>query len=231
MRIGHVENRCHALAFRQQSCSHIYMLHEPSAMKALASALLAVLAFAQTACTHIQYRNARVLADNSEYSLAIFLRPRGVTELSPDGRTVHVRNTPEARRALLDFESFSRTYLEVIENNIINADATRRSDGRTGPYRRKWIILDQQGIVREIREDSRPVPQDFARYEPEHPDANSEGYVIYPDVDIISEMNDMVEANHQRNIAMELLRRFDPDLVVPERPISAPQLLEQRIPH
>ena len=102
-----------------------------------------------------------------------------------------------------------RTHLNVISMNLANAKTTRTVDG--GPYRRKEVVfketevetpfskamnaaLDQEvkGVrVESIRNDSRPLKQ---VYEPGHPDADEEGYVSYPDINVVEEMTNMLQA-------------------------------------
>ncbi len=100
-----------------------------------------------------------------------------------------------------------RTRMNLISSNIANANATRTPEG--GPYKRKdpvFSAVSAQGPfeaafgqardvkkveVAAIREDQSP-PRIL--YDPTHPDANSEGYVAMPNVNVIGEMADMVTA-------------------------------------
>jgi flagellar basal-body rod protein FlgC len=102
-----------------------------------------------------------------------------------------------------------RTHLNVISMNLANAKTTRTVGG--GPYRRKEVIfketevdspfskamneaLDQEvkGVrVESIQNDRRPLKQ---VYEPGHPDADAEGYVRYPDINVVEEMTNMLQA-------------------------------------
>lgn len=102
-----------------------------------------------------------------------------------------------------------RDYMNVISMNMANAQTTRTSDG--GPYRRKSVSFesspvlspfdsamqnemnrDLQGVaVRGIVNDSRPFRY---VYDPGHPDANLQGYVAYPDINVVEEMTNMVNA-------------------------------------
>ncbi|HOO32254.1 MAG TPA: flagellar basal body rod protein FlgC [Thermotogota bacterium] len=103
----------------------------------------------------------------------------------------------------------NRLRLDVIADNIANAETTRTDEG--GPYRRKTVafseILKQQmsfageiepstasfgGVeVSEIVEDQRPFKM---VYDPAHPDANEEGYVQMPNVNVLREMVDLINA-------------------------------------
>jgi flagellar basal-body rod protein FlgC len=89
--------------------------------------------------------------------------------------------------------------MRVISENIANADSTAQRPG-TDPYRRKIPTfrsemdraLEAQTITMgRIRQD----PTDFrTKYEPGHPSADTNGYVKYPNVNSLVEMNDMREA-------------------------------------
>lgn len=109
-----------------------------------------------------------------------------------------------------------RLRMDVISENIANKDTTRTEAG--GPYRRKTVVFTavndfkemlaanlqdnngKKGVeVTEIIED----PSDFKLvYDPDHPDANEEGYVEMPNVDTLKETIDMMEAYraYQANI-------------------------------
>jgi len=105
-----------------------------------------------------------------------------------------------------------RRRLDAIADNIANAETTRTQEG--GPYRRKHVVFEeiasraavsrppiagsseseagQQGVmVSEITEDPRPP---HLAYHPGHPDADANGYVAMPNVNIVEEMVDMISA-------------------------------------
>lgn len=102
-----------------------------------------------------------------------------------------------------------RLRMDVISNNIANANTTRTAEG--GPYRRQMVvfepragqasfgqILSQQmdtgvGVrVTGIEKDNAPPK---LMYDPNHPDANKDGYVEMPNISIVSEMVDMITAS------------------------------------
>ena len=75
-----------------------------------------------------------------------------------------------------------RMQQHVIASNIANALTTRVPDG--GPYQRQYLICKDQ--VCNIQYDtSAPI----MKYEPQHPDANENGYVAYPNIDVQEEMD------------------------------------------
>lgn len=103
--------------------------------------------------------------------------------------------------------------LDVISENITNQNTTR-TEGGNGPYRRKMVVLQAQdsqtsfqqalaqargeqpaqgGVqVAQIVED----PSDFKLvYDPTNPDANAEGYVEMPNVDLVKEIADAMAAS------------------------------------
>lgn len=107
-----------------------------------------------------------------------------------------------------------RTRMDVIASNIANAETTRGKyiDGKWQPYTRKLVVVEpnsgnsfnnilndsMQNIstvsgvkVSSIIEDTSPYKKE---YDPSHPDADEEGYVYYPNVDILTEMVDMTSA-------------------------------------
>ncbi len=105
--------------------------------------------------------------------------------------------------------STDRTNLNVIAMNIANAKTTRTVDG--GPYQRKTIVQEavdidnhfgvhmESALDRELKgvrvagitNDNRPLK---AVYEPGHPDADKFGYVMYPDINVVEEMANMMTA-------------------------------------
>jgi flagellar basal-body rod protein FlgC len=113
-----------------------------------------------------------------------------------------------------------RARLEVATSNIANADSTRGADGQ--PYRRRDVVLaaepqdsfaaalgraDAVGVqVKGIVEDQTPFR---VRYEPSHPDADEQGFVAMPNVDVPEEMVNMLGAAraYQANLtAIGLIR-------------------------
>jgi flagellar basal-body rod protein FlgC len=106
-----------------------------------------------------------------------------------------------------------RLRMDVISSNIANADTTRAKlvNGKWTPYQRKIITLEPksspqfsqvfnsamknatgEGVkVTQITED--PSPMKLV-YNPTHPDADENGFVSMPNVDILKEMVDMVSA-------------------------------------
>lgn len=111
--------------------------------------------------------------------------------------------------------------LDVISENVTNINTTRTEEG--GPYRRKVVVFqaedgrntfraamaraqfNRRGLVRnagfettggvrvvDIGEDT----SDFKlRYDPTDPDANEEGYVELPNVDLVKEITDAMAAS------------------------------------
>lgn len=114
--------------------------------------------------------------------------------------------------AALDAE---RTRLEVIAQNIANANTTRGVDGKA--YQRQQVVFqsvlqraqDQNGgtptlsapQVSQVTKDNRPGPSVF---QPGHPDADANGMVRLPNVNIFQEMADMIVASrtYEANLAV-----------------------------
>ncbi len=96
-----------------------------------------------------------------------------------------------------------RVRLQAVSSNLANARTTRTEDG--GPYQRRMPVFESKTIdpfgdalAQELAtvEVSGVEVSDSVRlvHDPGHPDANEEGYVEYPDIDILSEMVDMMTA-------------------------------------
>jgi flagellar basal-body rod protein FlgC len=101
-----------------------------------------------------------------------------------------------------------RVRMEVISSNLANLQTTKTSKG--GPYRRRVVqfesapvtndfasIMDQQRKLYEVR--VKGVKEDNREpnwiYDPAHPDANEEGYVGMPNINMVEEMVNMMSAS------------------------------------
>ena len=94
--------------------------------------------------------------------------------------------------------SAERLRLDVISSNIANSRTTRTEEG--GAYRRKTAVfaenydnkLGMLGVKTvAIEEDQSSLNKE---YDPTHVDAGEDGYVEYPNVDILVEMSDLISA-------------------------------------
>ena len=116
--------------------------------------------------------------------------------------------------------SAERTRMEVVANNISNANSTQTPEG--GPFRRKEVVfasavqnafgvfkgnVDELSGVRVvgIQSDSSELP---VIYRPGHPEANQEGYVTMPNVSLPEEMVDLVTASRSYEANLRALKTF-----------------------
>lgn len=117
-----------------------------------------------------------------------------------------------------------RLRLDTISNNVANAETTKTEGG--GAYQRKDVVftaankvpflanlmmtkrsigekaLNLQGVkVAQIKTDTSPGE---TVYEPTHPDADENGYVTYPNVNLVIEMTNMLSAtrSYEANLSM-----------------------------
>jgi flagellar basal-body rod protein FlgC len=124
---------------------------------------------------------------------------------------LHVIPSLESSSAALDAEA---TRLQIISQNIANANTTRGPDGH--PYQRQQVVFESvlqaaRGAdggpaviaprVASIQKDLRPGP---SIYQPGHPDADATGMVQLPNVNIYEEMADMIVASrtYEANLAV-----------------------------
>lgn len=93
-----------------------------------------------------------------------------------------------------------RLWMDVIAENLANANTTRGADGK--PYARKQVVLSEipgsfesalQGVqVTGVVDDPTPGRR---VYDPGHPDADKQGYVTLPNVTPVTEMVDLISSS------------------------------------
>jgi flagellar basal-body rod protein FlgC len=112
----------------------------------------------------------------------------------------------------------NRKRIEAISSNIANAQTTRTAEG--GPYRRKEVVFGSEPardnfadiLEGEIDAQAQKVhatevvstnEPPILKYDPTHPDANAEGYVAMPNINVMKEMADMISAQraYEANIS------------------------------
>ena len=101
-----------------------------------------------------------------------------------------------------------RTRMDTIAGNVANINTTRNEKGEAIPYRRR-IAMFQAGTpdgkpgvhVSKIGQDPSPFQ---LRYEPGNRDADKNGYVKYPNIDLSIEYVNMLEASraYEANVTM-----------------------------
>lgn len=103
----------------------------------------------------------------------------------------------------------NRLRMDVIADNIANADSILGADGQYAPYQRRFAVFapgdpstgSAQGVhVQGIGLDDAPLQM---RFEPDSPWANKDGYVGYPNVSIVIEQMNAMEAarSYEANIS------------------------------
>lgn len=101
--------------------------------------------------------------------------------------------------------------LRVIAQNIANANSLPQELGQQ-PYRRQVItfknVLDRSLGLKTVRTGSiRPDKSDFGKlYEPSHPAADADGYVLTPNVNTLIEMTDMREAQRSYEANLSVIK-------------------------
>ncbi len=103
------------------------------------------------------------------------------------------------------------TRIRVISENIANANSLPRSPGEE-PYRRKIItfrsVLDRRAGIETVKVDKilRDQTKFTNRYDPSHPAADANGYVLVPNVTTMIEMMDMREAQRSYEANLSVIR-------------------------
>lgn len=105
--------------------------------------------------------------------------------------------------------SAQRLRMDIISQNIANVNTTRDKNGEA--YRRKAVVFSEKDatpfqevfmktagvagngvkVTRIVEDDKTPLRK---VYDPNHPDADEQGYVSYPNINIVQEMTDLIDA-------------------------------------
>jgi flagellar basal-body rod protein FlgC len=92
--------------------------------------------------------------------------------------------------------------MDVISSNLANAETTKTAQG--GPYRREMVVFEPRAVngshgVGPSGVDVAAIVQDQSApnrvYQPNSPQADNQGFVAYPNVDLTTEMVDLMAAN------------------------------------
>ncbi len=111
-----------------------------------------------------------------------------------------------------------RLRMNTISSNIANINTTRTPEG--GPYRRKDVVFEAMPDARNFGEIVTGNPDEslqrvqvsdvavdrrapLMKYEPDNPDANQDGYVAYPNINLMEEMANMIQAtrSYEANVS------------------------------
>lgn len=101
--------------------------------------------------------------------------------------------------------------LNTIASNVANATSTKSTDG--GPYKRKDVqfrsfMYDESSVgvdITRVVEDQRPPRMVF---DPAHPDADANGYVSYPNINVIEEMVNLMAASRAYEANLTLMSTY-----------------------
>ncbi|MFN8634016.1 MAG: flagellar basal body rod protein FlgC [Chloroflexota bacterium] len=117
-----------------------------------------------------------------------------------------------------------RLRMDVISSNLANSESTSTPEG--GPYKRERVVFApiMRDTMSKLSEGSGPIARGATAggvevrkivqdddenalrmvYDPTHPDANADGFVAYPNIDMVTEMTDMLSAtrSYEANITI-----------------------------
>lgn len=111
-----------------------------------------------------------------------------------------------------------RLRIDTIAGNIAQAHTTQNEHGEHEPFQRRIAVLEAErpvsssgavGVRAEVEVDAQTPPRRV--FEPGHPHADKEGYVSYPNVNVITEFVNAMEASraYEANIsAMQITREM-----------------------
>jgi flagellar basal-body rod protein FlgC len=142
-----------------------------------------------------------------------FLRHRGIKmETDSNGLLrIYVHGTPETIPAVVKFLDLMKTRLSVIAGNLANANTTGPANGKVNPYRRKDFSIDKDGNASIVSDERDPRKI----YIPDHPNADQNGYVLFPNISVGMEIMNLGDALQEYNLAEGLLERCLPGNYIP----------------
>ena len=122
--------------------------------------------------------------------------------------------TPSSFFASMDASSSGlaaeRLRMEVIANNVANANTTKGPNGE--PFRRQEVVFETDvnhpsGGVRvvDVRGDDAPFPK---IYKPGHPHADAAGFVMMPNIAVSNEMVDLMVASRAYEANLNAIKTF-----------------------
>lgn len=100
--------------------------------------------------------------------------------------------------------------LNVVASNMANADSAISADGT--PYRAKQVVFQavplgrggaSQGVKVNGIVDDPSAPR--LVYDPKHPLADKQGYVMYPNVNVVEEMTNMISASRSYQLNVDVM--------------------------
>jgi flagellar basal-body rod protein FlgC len=112
-----------------------------------------------------------------------------------------------------------RERLTAIADNLANLNTTRDADGKLSPFRRRFVTFSAApenpetgaptGVTYQVHLDNTTPPRRV--YEPGHPDADKDGYVSYPNIDMMNEFVNALEASRAYQadlVAIDMEKQF-----------------------
>jgi flagellar basal-body rod protein FlgC len=149
-----------------------------------------------------------------------YLRNQGVKmETDANGLLrIYMNGKTKIIPVIIKFLGLIKTQQEVIINNIANVDTTRDAEGN--PYRRKIFSIDKDGNASVVSDERAPGK----RFLPGYPDADKEGFVLFPSIDLHMEIIELQKASSEYQLAAALLERCLPDNYISIRLVQTSNL-------
>jgi flagellar basal body rod protein FlgC len=117
-----------------------------------------------------------------------------------------------------------KTWSDVALGNMVNIDTAWDGTGKK-PYQRKTFSINKNGNA-SVLIDEKTLP--IKRYLPVHSYADAEGFVLFPNVNLVLEIIQLENASREYGLAERLLERCMPGNYIPD---SATQMMQQNTIH
>ena len=96
-----------------------------------------------------------------------------------------------------------RQRMNTIATNIAQINTTRNAEGELAPFQRRFVSFFAQsqgsdsargvGVEFQVQTDTQTPPR--REYQPGHPDADADGYVSLPNINLVTEFTNALEAS------------------------------------
>lgn len=112
-----------------------------------------------------------------------------------------------------------RLRMDTIAGNIAHSHTTMNEAGQAAPFQRRLVVLEAEpngakasrgaGVTAKVEIDTESLPRKI--HDPGHPHADAQGYVTYPNINVITEFVNALEATraYEANIStMQVTRNM-----------------------
>jgi len=159
--------------------------------------------------SHISYTRYVNVSDENK-GLLEYLKIKNIDLIDNKDGSVRIANSDASVSVLYAYLSITSKKKDIISKNISNVDSVEDPDRKGKPYFSRELIIHEDGET-SIKADT--VASGRKKYMPEHPLADENGYVFMPNINVVTEMVQLIEVSREYNVTKDILLKFDVDFV------------------